>query len=162
LKTITLTQGQTALIDDEDFPQISQHKWYAQYDKTTRSYYAARKIRLDDGRRSQLLMHRQLLGLKHGDKRKGDHIETSQTLDNRRDNLRIANDSQSNANRRKPRNNTSGYKGVWKDENRYVSMIRVPGGKRIYLGSRKTAEAAFFELYVPASLEHHGDFGRCA
>ena len=42
MKLISLTQGQFAKVDDEDFEWLNQWKWCAAYKKSTNSYYAIR------------------------------------------------------------------------------------------------------------------------
>lgn len=39
MKQIPLTQGMFALVDDENYPELSKYKWYAQ--KVKYGYYAA-------------------------------------------------------------------------------------------------------------------------
>lgn len=38
---IKLTQCQFALIDDDDLDKVSQYKWYAWWNKYTKSFYEA-------------------------------------------------------------------------------------------------------------------------
>lgn len=162
MKVIPLTQGQYALVDVIDFEKIIQHKWRAQRDKRSGKFYAVRSEPGDDGKRKTIGMHRQLLGLRPGDARLGDHWN-GDTLDNRRENLRIATASQNQHNRRRQRTNTSGFKCIhWnKLEQKWIATIGV-NGERWYLGARDTAEAAYTELYVPAALVCHGEFARVA
>lgn len=81
-------------------------------------------------------------------------------LNNRWDNLRLANSSQNQCNRRKSKSNTSGFKGVYwnKRHRKWRAKIGV-FGKQKYLGFFKTPEAAF-EAYKSAALELHGEFAR--
>jgi hypothetical protein len=79
---------------------------------------------------------------------------------NRWNNLRRATHSQNNANRRRPRNNTSGYKGVYRGRRpgQWYAQIG-KNGKMIFLGvfsSRQTAHAA----YVAAAGKYYGEFAR--
>ena len=98
MREIPLSRGQTALVDDEDYERVAMFKWKARWDPDMGSYYAVRTIYL--GRKdkksvySYAAMHREILGLKLGDPRKGDHVEPSKTLDNRRSNLRISTHAQ--------------------------------------------------------------------
>jgi hypothetical protein len=156
MKEIPLTQGQVALVDDEDYERISAHPWYARLDPDTRSYYALRNMTFE-GKRVTQRMHREVMGLGYGDPLKVDHRVSGNTLDNRKSNLRLANDQQNTHNARRRKDNTSGFKGVhfikgWK----YRARIQV-NGKRIVLGDRATPEAAY-ELYVAAARELHGEF----
>lgn len=98
MKEIQLTKGQVALIDDEDFDRVSQFKWYANWSKTTKFYYAER-IKRKGKARICYSMHRFILGLQKGDKREIDH-KNHNTLDNRKSNLRITN-KRGNAQNRK-------------------------------------------------------------
>lgn len=160
-REIPLTDWQIAKVDLCCFAEISAHAWQAQWNANSRSFYAVR-CGLVYGVRRTIYMHRQILGLEYGDKRTGDHV-FHDTLDNRLfvnelPNLRIANRVQQQQNQRKRRSNTSGYKGVSLFKaGIYVAMIRA-NGRQINLGYRKTAEAAWRELYVPAALEYHGEF----
>lgn len=52
------------------------------------------------------------------------------------------------------------YKNVFQiTENCWKAQI-VVDRKTIYLGTRKTAELAYNELYVSAALKYHGEFAR--
>jgi hypothetical protein len=90
-----------------------------------------------------------------------DHINGN-TLDNRRSNLRICTLGENNCNRRKSKNSSSGYKGVFWDNHykKWGSSIQV-NNKRINLGRFDDPEKAY-EAYVAASKKYHGAFGRIA
>jgi hypothetical protein len=154
-RVIPLTKGQTAMVDASDFEHLSIHKWNAFWNKNTRSFYANRSSIRVNGKQTTIWMHREILGLKKGDLKTGDH-RNHNTLDNRRDNLRIATRTQQQRNKRKNQKNTSGFKGVYPKNGRYAAQIKA-GGKQIYLGTRDTAEAAH-ELYREAALRLHGEF----
>ena len=51
MKQIKLTQGQVALVDDEDFEWLSKHNWLAQWNKCTQSFYAYRTAYKAGGKR---------------------------------------------------------------------------------------------------------------
>jgi hypothetical protein len=82
--------------------------------------------------------------------------------DNRWNNLRRATRSQNCANSRRPRNNTSGFKGVsWHGAGKaWVARVMVKGESR-YLGLFDTPEAAH-AAYSAAAMEAHGSFSRAA
>jgi hypothetical protein len=82
--------------------------------------------------------------------------------DNRFDNLREATDSQNMANRGKPANNTSGYKGVsWnKNARKWVASI-MRDGRYKYLGLYLTPEAAH-AAYVAEADRSFGEFARAS
>lgn len=64
MKKITLSQGFIALVDDVDFEFLNQWKWHVSKDRNT--YYAVRNVRLNDGKRTRILMHRLLLDTPKG------------------------------------------------------------------------------------------------
>ena len=147
MKTIPLTQGQFAIVDDGDYEELNQYKWFAQWSPHTRSYYAARQIRMSNGKQTQERIHRVILGLERGDKRIGDHLNHV-TLDNRRSNIRIATGSMSNRNRR--------CKGWTQQDGKYRVRIMVDGiSKHIGLyDDPPEARAAYLEakrLYHPTA-----------
>ncbi len=74
MKEIALTKGFVAVIDDEDYEQISQFKWYAE--KGHRTWYAVRtrpKSEVDKKHPRRVSMHGHLLNLSAG--KEGDHID---------------------------------------------------------------------------------------
>ena len=161
-REIPLTKGQVALVDAVHYDFLMQWSWTAAFRKTIGSFYAVRSTRVN-GRTREILMHREILGLHHGDQRQGDHVFHN-TLDNRlmvdgKENLRIATRSQNQHNTRKQKNNTSGFKGV--SLHAKTGLYRAcigSAGKVITLGYRRTAEAAYLELYLPAATEKQGRF----
>ena len=159
-RLIPLTQGQQAIVDSTDYEWLSQRSWFALWNKDIQGFYAWTHIRTEDSKRHIAGMHRIILGLEFGDKRRVDHIDQN-TLDNRSLNLRIATPAQNGWNQGIRRSNRSGYKGVsWYPKyGKYVAQIRIGGGKRKFLGYRDTAEDAY-ALYCAAATELHGEFRR--
>lgn len=133
VREISLTQGKVALVDEKDYDRLSKHKWYAA--KSTYTFYAQREVRIN-GTRLTISMHREILGLIHGDGRIPDH-RNRDGLDNRKENLRIVTYSVSVYNRNMLRSNTSGFRGVnwcWYHQiNKWRARIQV-GRKMIHGG----------------------------
>lgn len=157
MKRIKLTQGKFAIVDDADFEWLNRHKWYAC--KSCNTFYVARSSPIVNGKRTIILMHREILGLGLGDKRQGDH-KNHHGLDNRRDNLRIATCSQNHQNEVPRRNFSSAFKGVsWrKRHDKWQAKIQV-NGKIKYLGCFDSeTEAA--RVYNRAAKELFGEFAR--
>ena len=119
-RMIPLTRGMFTIVDDADYATLQQYKWLAlQAGKYT---YAARS---EVGR--WVLMHRLLLNA--NDDTLVDHINTD-TLDNRRGNLRLATQMQNQQNRRGAnRTSTTGVRGVAFDRSRckYRAYLTVRG-----------------------------------
>src|ERR1019366_9207564 len=126
MKTITLTKGFVALVDDEDYEWLSQWKW--QYGE-----HGPRAFRHDRStHNTNLSMHRVIMNAPVGIEL--DHINRI-GLDNRRSNLRLATRRQNSANQSKKKNATaSKYKGVGLHQGKYwYASVRI-SGKRIHLG----------------------------
>ncbi len=160
MKTIPLTQGKVALVDDEDYDWLTQWKWRVWKQHSTGDYYACRTERsaVDSVFSPRVvMMHRMILGLQFGDKLHGDH-KNHDTLDNRRENLRIATSSQNQGNSRKHKPKSSTFKGVhWsKKYGKWTATISIDG-KQTFLGYRDTPEEAA-ALYNEAALEAFGEF----
>lgn len=100
-------------------------------------------------------MHRVILEAPKG--MEVDHINHN-TLDNRRENLRLCERFQNNGNRGVGRHNKSGLKGVNFDRNRWKAEISVKN-KTVYLGRFKTKEDAG-RAYDVAAINHFGQFAR--
>lgn len=82
MKEIKLTKGKTAIIDDEDYESINSHHWYA---KNSKGFFYAARTTGKRPNRHCIGMHNQILGIKGVDHKNG------KGLDNRRENLRPAN-----------------------------------------------------------------------
>jgi len=88
-----------------------------------------------------------------------DHINGN-TLDNRFENLRLASSSDNNKNQKKPKNNTSGFKGVsWhKQHKKWNAQIKV-NYKRIHLGYYNSKFYAAL-VYARAAKKYFGEWRR--
>ena len=159
-RLIPLTQGQVASVDIEDYEWLMRWNWYAKWEKSSRSYYAVRNSRSGEGKPHTVRMHSQVMGVLYGDGRTVDHEKPSQTLNNRRSNLRIATKEEQSWNQEISIRNTSGFKGVskYKDRNKWHSQIGVDG-KKIHLISSNDPEVAY-AAYCEAVKLYHGKFAR--
>lgn len=162
-KEIFLTQGRVAIVDDEDYKQVSQYKWCTSKQPNGR-FYAIRNISYKEtnGKHKMESMHEFILG-KPLPGFEIDH-KNRNGLDNKRSNLRICTRSFNNANslKRKQENRGSKYKGVklMKDERRKKWFARLQiNGKVINLGYfYKEMEAA--QAYNEAAKMYFGKFAR--
>lgn len=156
MKTIPLTQGKVALVDDEDYDELSKFKWAADVRSAAGIVYATRIGSRRCGR-PKIYMHREILGCEKGqfiDHRDGDG------LNNCRSNLRICTREQNMRNTRLRKDNPSGLKGVKfrHDRGKFCARI-VIAGKCTHLGHFTTAEAAY-AAYCAAAALHYGEFAR--
>ena len=141
MKKIELTQNQYALVDDEDFDKLNQYKWCAQYSSGVESFYAVR-----GENQKILLMHRIIMNTPRG--MQTDHINHN-TLDNRKENLRICTGSQNQMNLIKHKKATSNYKGVTIVKKMYKNTIYKYWYARICV-NRKVIELGYFRNEIQA------------
>ncbi len=154
MKKIPLTRGMFALVDDEDYEELSKYRWCAVRSRNT--YYALRNSHRDvNGKQYNILMHRVIIGTPIG--METDHID-GDGLNNQRYNLRICTKQENQRNRRNPSNNTSGYKGVSfrNRTGRWQARIDI-NGKTTHLGMFSTPEEAH-SAYCEAAKKYYGDF----
>lgn len=156
MKEIPLTQGMTAIVDDEDYETLMQWKWRYYNLPTGKMGYAIRGMR--KGRKTAtILMHRIILNTPHG--YVTDHINGN-SLDNQKENLRVATKAQNHYNASKHRHNTSGFKGVYWCKDRHSWRAQITANrKQIQLGRFKNKFEAVI-TYNAAATKLHGEFAR--
>ncbi len=141
---IPLTRGLGAIVDIEDFEELSQYQW-----SVAKGRGGPVAKRTKNGKHVQL--HREIMGFPEK-KIHIDHINHN-TLDNRKANLRVVTCSKDNMNKEVKSDNKSGYIGVNQKGDKWSALITVDGNT-IDLGvfyrmtdavsARKEAELRYF------------------
>jgi hypothetical protein len=150
MKTIPLTQGQFAIVDDEDFEELNKYKWCAI--KRAYTFYAKRDV---NGR--LIAMHRIILHCKEG--LEVDHINGN-GIDNRKENIRVCTKINNLRNRKRRTDSFCKYKGVYfnkrrKRWNAYITVDR----KRISLKTfSNPIDAAI--AYNTFAIKYFGEFAK--
>lgn len=149
--------GDYAVVDAQDAEEVGKYNWTGCQPKNNRYPYALTHIRHPDGTGTTVHLHRLIAKLAgFGDSEQVDHV-SHDGLDCRRSNLRPATRAENNRNKQRPRNNTSGFKGVGRDAGAsWRARIRVDG-KLHHLGRFDTPEAAA-KAYDQAAVRYFGQF----
>jgi hypothetical protein len=148
VREIPLTKGYSAIVDDEDYNLLNTHRWKANVTAFGQAY----------AMRAGLKMHRVIMNAPKG--MVVDHINGN-TLDNRKENLRVCEQKFNARNRcvRKTTQKSSRFKGVHLDPSGlWVSGIRVNGRKKSLGYFNKEIDAAL--AYNQAALEHFGEYAQ--
>ena len=152
VKKIPLTQDKFALVDDADFDELNQYKWYASF---THGIWYVQRSEYINGKQKNIKMHRQIMDFPSS--KDIDHINHD-GLDNRRYNLRVCNHSKNMKNRYMQKNNTSGLIGVsW---NKRIKKWHAQIGnenKNIHIGYFENKEEAN-RAYNKKAIELFGEY----
>lgn len=157
MKEIVLNNGNVCLVDTTEFEELSKYKWGS---VGTKFMYAARGTK-KQGKYTKILMHREITKAKQNEI--VDHINGN-TLDNRKQNLRLTDRAGNTKNSLKRSDGSSKYKGVRKsylskNGPRYSVRIQISKSKRIFVGYFKSeVEAA--KAYNEAAIKYFGEFAR--
>lgn len=150
---IALKGGAIALIDDADYPLVSGRSWLLRKTSCAGLLYAYAHLPRAGGRQRIVLMHRLILPQVYG--MVTDHINGN-GLDNRRANLRICTQAENCRNSRKSKNNTVGFKGVFRRGAKFRAAIFVDGATIVLGRFSSPVEAA--RAYDSAAEKHYGEF----
>lgn len=157
-KRIPLTQGQFAIVDDEDYEILKDYKWFAIKGRQEGHFYAVHTFKVPGGR-ANIGMHRCIMNYFEEGKMV-DH-EDRNGLNNRKNNLRICTLEQNNRNAKKRKDGvTSKFRGVHKHTTlkRTIWVAQICfNKKKIRLGNYMTEiEAAI--AYNKGALKYFGEF----
>jgi len=164
MKEIPLTRGYVALVDDEDFPDLSGKKWKADVrirSDGSKRVWAARE-KYNAGAVSTELMHRVIVDAPKG--LEVDHVN-GDSLDNRRTNLRLVTTMQNSRNQRtqgtyKGKTKSSKFKGVSFDKGSGQWSASICVGRRLkWLGRHESQEGAAL-AYNAAAVSLFGEHAR--
>lgn len=151
MKEIPLTQGKVALVDDTDYPLVSQYKWHARVSSTGNCVYAQHSFRVD-GEPKAIFMHNLIMGFKGIDHKDGNGLH------NWRSNLRPATNSQNLMN--SPPRKGRRFKGAFNLSKKSFWMATIMlSGKRIYIGCYRSQESAA-KAYDTKARELFGEYAR--
>ena len=153
MKTVSLTKGLLATVDDGDFELVSKYRWSASVCNGGHVYAVA----CINGWNQR--MHRFILGLgrRKDDKRVIDHID-GDSLNNVRSNLRICTVAQNAKNVRKVSGALSRFKGAQFNQGLWSTSITSDGDKH-YIGSFDH-EVMAAVTYNKHARRLHGEFAR--
>ena len=145
------------LIDKNELWRLRKYKYYPK-DRGEGRMYFWRHVK-ENGKETTIMLHREILNCPKG--RQVDHINGN-TLDNRKENLRICTNAENRRNCKLSKNSTTGFKGVhWHSGmKKYQARIAV-NGRRYSLGFYETAKEAYLEYCINA-IKYHGKFARTA
>ena len=151
------------MIDDEDYAQFSKWKWKASHNDSSHYRYATRSVTptKSNPNHRTIVMHREIMKALPG--QFVDHVNGN-SLDNRKENLRLCTHADNMRNRRISKGTRSGMKGVHANANgkRWIAHIQF-NKKQRHLGVFDTKEEAatcynneakrlFGEFHKPNSL----------
>lgn len=163
-KPILLSSGHLIWVSPEDYEHLSLHKWsISQNGRKDRNLkFYIHRHGYQGSKQIKIYLHREVLGLMRGDGKKVDHID-GDTLNNTRENLRIATSGGNSANRCKQKAygkspTSSRFKGVTRLKNRDRWKASICNeGKQHFLGSF-TEEKLAALAYDDAAQKFYGEF----
>jgi hypothetical protein len=155
MKLIPLTQGQFAIIDNDDFERVNQFKWYA--NKAPNTFYANRQVQINR-KRQTIHLHRFILNL--DTKFLVDHVDGN-GLNNQKSNLRTCTNQENSRNKRLSKKGTSSFKGVHYDKkyDKFEAQIKINYNSN-FIGYN-TDELICAKFYDAVARFYFKEFAKC-
>jgi len=155
IRYIPLTKGKVAVVDTDDYEQVSRFNWYARKGKNNCWYAVTDVWHPTIKKKEHISMHR-ILVVTTKDQPFVDHINNN-GLDNRRCNLRRCSNSENMGNCRKHRDSSS-PKGTWWDKKRNQWGVQICHQyKKYFLGYYDDVEQAVL-AYNKKAKELFGEY----
>ncbi len=154
-RRIYLGEGKWVILDQQDYYRLRIFKWIVYGNGT--NLYAIRHQLIEPNKTKTVYMHREIMNPPPDlvvDHRNCDG------LDNRKQNLRFATHAQNTRNRRKKKNGSSQFLGVYfnKEKSTWDSQL-MHNGKKIWVG-RFDNEIDAAKAYDETARKYHGEFAR--
>lgn len=159
MREMRLNQGQIVKVDDADFDELSRFNWSVYWD-ARRGEFRVQRADRTGGKQKTIHMARQIMDAQP--EQKVDH-QNHDTLDMRRENLRVCSNAENLRNQKKQvRITSSQYKGVcW-------HKAHGKWGAQIYLGPHQARHLGYFKdeciaakQYDDAARQYFGEFALC-
>lgn len=144
------------IIDLEDLERVINfpYTWFAKYNHTNDEYYVVASVYHPELQRSRPIFLHQFLMNTNG--KDVDH-ENNDTLDNRKSNMRVVEESNNSKNRKsRNRNNKSGYRNVSLIKGKWVVQLQIDGKNKALGRFEDVHEAGKFAEEM--RQKHYGEF----
>jgi hypothetical protein len=139
MREIPLSQGRVAIVDDQDYPLLSEFRWCYRAERNGNLGYAVRHTRAD-GKDRLCYLHRQIMQPGEGQEV---IFFNHDRLDCRRENLRVVSKEEARRHHRVRSDSKSGVKGVrYNPENDSWSAYVYRNGHAYHVGTYFTPEQA--------------------
>jgi hypothetical protein len=143
VREIILKNNIVIIVDNEDFENLKNYRWYLDSDGYPQTWIGNKRIK----------MHHLICPIREG--LEVDHRNQNK-CDNRRENLRLVTISQNRANRDLQCNNKTGFKGVDIHKGRWRAQIKF-NKKKIHIGYFPTKEEAA-RAYNESATRYFGNY----
>lgn len=128
MRSIPLTQGYAALVDDDDYERLAQYTWYAHPSELRNTWYARTNIPIAEGGRGEYkawYMHRMIMGVLDNPNLDVHHKDEN-GLHNFKSNLEVMDSTQHKLLHEGVRSDsTTGYRGVTYNKRRRKYRARL-------------------------------------